>query len=203
VWPQSLPRFTRPVLLAWATEDRLFPMRLALRLAEVLPNAVVVGIDDSYTLVPEDNPARAGRSDRGIRAEQCRDVGQARQPDAAGAKMACPRIPASPPMNPLWWLGDTTTAAAGKMRSMSLAEHLADWTDGDVAQYELGRAIGLFEGASFAKFKFVFWTNNVLGNNLWEALHNLVRAGVLEYRDEPDHQFRWSPHAPVDGRTAQ
>jgi len=51
--------------------------------------------------------------------------------------------------------------------------------------------------------KFLFWTNNVLGDSLWEALHSLVRAGVLEYRDEPDHQFRWSPTAAIDARTTQ
>ena len=98
---------------------------------------------------------------------------------------------------------DLAASAAGKMRAMSLAEHLADWTDADGAQYELGRAIGLFADASFPQVKFVFWTNNVLGDSLWEALHSLVRAGVLEYRDEPDHQFRWSPTAAVDGRTTQ
>ncbi len=53
---ERLPAFGRPVLLAWAEEDRLFPLSLAHRLAEVLPNARLVAISDSYTFVPEDQP---------------------------------------------------------------------------------------------------------------------------------------------------
>lgn len=53
---EKLPEFDRPVLLAWAEEDRLFPLSLAHRLAGVLPNARVVQIADSYTFVPEDQP---------------------------------------------------------------------------------------------------------------------------------------------------
>ena len=55
---RALPRFTKPVLLAWATEDRLFPMTLARRLAATLPNATLVPIDDSYTFIPEDQPGQ-------------------------------------------------------------------------------------------------------------------------------------------------
>jgi hypothetical protein len=80
---------------------------------------------------------------------------------------------------------------------MSLNEYLADWTDVDRAQYQLGRAIGLFANVSIQEAKSVFWTDNALGNALWDALHVLVRGGVLEYRDEPDHQFRWSSTAPL------
>jgi pimeloyl-ACP methyl ester carboxylesterase len=53
---RALSGFTRPVLLAWAAEDRIFPLGLAHRLAAVLPDATVVTIDDSYTFVPEDQP---------------------------------------------------------------------------------------------------------------------------------------------------
>jgi len=53
---KALPAFTKPVLLAWTTEDRLFPLELAHRLAGLLPQATVVAIDDSYTFVPEDQP---------------------------------------------------------------------------------------------------------------------------------------------------
>jgi pimeloyl-ACP methyl ester carboxylesterase len=53
----ALGGFTRPVLLAWAPEDRLFPISLAQRLAGVLPDARVVEIADSYTFLPEDRPA--------------------------------------------------------------------------------------------------------------------------------------------------
>lgn len=54
---RQLPGFNRPVLLAWAKEDRLFPLELAYRLAALLPRATVVMIADSYTFVPEDQPA--------------------------------------------------------------------------------------------------------------------------------------------------
>jgi hypothetical protein len=47
--------------------------------------------------------------------------------------------------------------------------------------------------------KWVFWTENPLGTARWETLHSLARAGVLEYRDEPDDQFRWNSATPLDG----
>jgi len=53
---KAFPMFAKPVLLAWTTEDRLFPLELAYRLAGLLPQATVVTIDDSYTFVPEDQP---------------------------------------------------------------------------------------------------------------------------------------------------
>ena len=58
---RALPRFTKPVLLAWAEEDRLFPVELAHRLAGLLPQVTVVTIKDSYTFVPEDQPEALAR----------------------------------------------------------------------------------------------------------------------------------------------
>jgi pimeloyl-ACP methyl ester carboxylesterase len=55
---ERLRGFTRPTLLAWAHEDRLFPVTLAERLASLLPDARVVRIADSLTFVSEDQPAR-------------------------------------------------------------------------------------------------------------------------------------------------
>jgi pimeloyl-ACP methyl ester carboxylesterase len=55
---RSLRGFTKPVLLAWAAEDRLFPLTLAYRLERLLPHSTVVSIRDSYTFVPEDRPER-------------------------------------------------------------------------------------------------------------------------------------------------
>jgi pimeloyl-ACP methyl ester carboxylesterase len=52
--------FTRPVLLAWAAEDRIFPVSLARRLAERLPDARLTLIPDARTFVPEDQPAVLG-----------------------------------------------------------------------------------------------------------------------------------------------
>jgi pimeloyl-ACP methyl ester carboxylesterase len=55
---ERLEGFRRPVLLAWAREDRLFPLELAERLAARLPDARIEQIEDSYTFVPEDQPER-------------------------------------------------------------------------------------------------------------------------------------------------
>jgi pimeloyl-ACP methyl ester carboxylesterase len=54
---EKLRGFAKPVLLAWASEDKLFPLSLGRRLAEVLPDARLVEVADSYTFVPEDQPA--------------------------------------------------------------------------------------------------------------------------------------------------
>src|SRR3954467_12049024 len=53
---EALRTFDRPVLLAWAPEDKLFPIRLAHRLAALLPDAKLVEVPDSYTFVSEDQP---------------------------------------------------------------------------------------------------------------------------------------------------
>lgn len=53
---ERFPGVTVPVLLAWAREDRLFPLRLGERLNELFPNARLETIDDSYTFAPEDQP---------------------------------------------------------------------------------------------------------------------------------------------------
>jgi pimeloyl-ACP methyl ester carboxylesterase len=53
----ALGSFDRPALVAWATEDRLMPREHGRRLAQLLPHAELVEIADSYTLIPEDQPA--------------------------------------------------------------------------------------------------------------------------------------------------
>ncbi len=55
---EKLGNFTAPVLLAWAREDRFFPVAHAERLAALFPNATLELIDDSYTFVSEDQPER-------------------------------------------------------------------------------------------------------------------------------------------------
>jgi pimeloyl-ACP methyl ester carboxylesterase len=55
---ERLRDFDRPVLLAWAREDKFFPVRLAERLLERLPNGRLELIDDSYTFVPIDQPEK-------------------------------------------------------------------------------------------------------------------------------------------------
>ena len=51
-----LPEFTKPVLVAWDDRDRVFPRAHAERLAQVLPDARLRFIEDSYAFVPEDRP---------------------------------------------------------------------------------------------------------------------------------------------------
>ncbi len=55
---ERLHTFERPVLLAWAAEDRVFPVEHARRLAELFPDVRLEEIPDSYTFVPEDQPER-------------------------------------------------------------------------------------------------------------------------------------------------
>jgi pimeloyl-ACP methyl ester carboxylesterase len=47
-----------PVLIAWAPEDRFFKLANAERLAREIPNARLERIEDSYTFVSIDQPAR-------------------------------------------------------------------------------------------------------------------------------------------------
>ncbi len=58
--------FDRPALIAWAREDRFFPPAHAERLAEILPNARLEWVDDSYTFVSEDQPERLVQLIRGF-----------------------------------------------------------------------------------------------------------------------------------------
>lgn len=55
---EALRHFDKPALLAWAREDRLFPIDFAKRMVEILPQGRLELIDDSYTFVPEDQPER-------------------------------------------------------------------------------------------------------------------------------------------------
>jgi pimeloyl-ACP methyl ester carboxylesterase len=55
---ERLKSFDKPVLFAWAAEDKLFPIELPRRLASEIPNGTLEEIPDSYTFVPEDQPDR-------------------------------------------------------------------------------------------------------------------------------------------------
>jgi pimeloyl-ACP methyl ester carboxylesterase len=50
--------FSKPVLIAWAPEDRFFKLRYAERLAAAFPDARLELIEDSYSFVPVDQPER-------------------------------------------------------------------------------------------------------------------------------------------------
>jgi pimeloyl-ACP methyl ester carboxylesterase len=55
---ERLRSFDRPTLVIWAAEDRVMPPEHGRRFVELLPNARLVEVEDSYTLIPEDQPAR-------------------------------------------------------------------------------------------------------------------------------------------------
>src|SRR5205085_11963139 len=50
--------FRKPVLIAWAPEDRFFKLRYAERMAEAFPDPRLELIEDSYTFVSLDQPER-------------------------------------------------------------------------------------------------------------------------------------------------
>lgn len=53
--------FDKPVLIAWATEDRMMPIAHGRRLAQLFPDARLAEIADSYTLIPEDQPEQLSK----------------------------------------------------------------------------------------------------------------------------------------------
>ena len=55
---RGLPGFDRPALIAWARDDRVMPPEHGRRLADLLPQGQLTEVDDSYTLIPLDQPAR-------------------------------------------------------------------------------------------------------------------------------------------------
>jgi pimeloyl-ACP methyl ester carboxylesterase len=58
---ERLRGFERPALVAWAREDKLMPREHGPRLAALLPQGRLEEIEDSYTLIPEDQPERLAR----------------------------------------------------------------------------------------------------------------------------------------------
>lgn len=59
---ERLRQLDIPVLVAWASEDRLMPREHGAMLAELLPQGQLVEIEDSYTVVPQDQPAVLARA---------------------------------------------------------------------------------------------------------------------------------------------
>ena len=75
----------------------------------------------------------------------------------------------------------------------SLQESLEDWSDWDVAAFQLAVCLGLMAEGDFpTRAKHVFWSGNPLGRSLHHMLEHLAAAGALEVREEPDRQFRWN-----------
>lgn len=61
-WAEGLRSFKGPVLVAWAVEDKLMPREHGPRLAALFEDARLVEIEDSYTLIPEDQPELLART---------------------------------------------------------------------------------------------------------------------------------------------
>lgn len=57
-WSAQVGRFEGPVLVVWATADRLMPREHGRRLTELFADAQLVEVADSGTLIPEDQPER-------------------------------------------------------------------------------------------------------------------------------------------------
>lgn len=54
----SVRNFDRPALVAWAADDKFFPVEHGRRLAELMPNARFELVENSRTFIPEDQPGR-------------------------------------------------------------------------------------------------------------------------------------------------
>jgi pimeloyl-ACP methyl ester carboxylesterase len=62
----ALATFNRPVLVVWASEDRIMPPAHGPRLAAAFPYSRLIEIADSYTLIPVDQPALLADHIRGF-----------------------------------------------------------------------------------------------------------------------------------------
>jgi pimeloyl-ACP methyl ester carboxylesterase len=69
---ERLRGFDRPALVVWASEDRVMPPEHGRRLAELLPQGRLVEIEDSYTLIALDQPARLAEAIRAFTAPGAR-----------------------------------------------------------------------------------------------------------------------------------
>jgi hypothetical protein len=79
----------------------------------------------------------------------------------------------------------------------TLRDALTDWTDYDVAAYQLGRHLGAIPpGRTFGSVKTMFWVADYpLGEALVDMLDLMVRAGTL-LKDEDEERYRWNPSQP-------
>jgi pimeloyl-ACP methyl ester carboxylesterase len=59
-------RFEGPAVVVWTAEDRVMPIEHGRRLAELLPKGRLIEVDDSYTLIPLDQPAEMAAAIRAV-----------------------------------------------------------------------------------------------------------------------------------------
>jgi pimeloyl-ACP methyl ester carboxylesterase len=57
---ETFQQFAPPVLVVWASEDRLFAQSLGQRLADAFPNARLAVVPESRTFIPIDQPDALG-----------------------------------------------------------------------------------------------------------------------------------------------
>lgn len=77
----------------------------------------------------------------------------------------------------------------------TLKNLLSEWTAFDVAEFYLACALGLMKWDDWPTGtpipnKWIFWSNNPIGNMLHKTLEAIVQAGILE--ENGDNQFRWN-----------
>ena len=58
---ERLPAFSRPALVVWAAGDRVMPPEHGRRLVGLLPQGRLAEVEDSYTLIPLDQPETLAR----------------------------------------------------------------------------------------------------------------------------------------------
>ncbi|MGH3417523.1 MAG: alpha/beta fold hydrolase, partial [Actinocrinis sp.] len=59
---EAMDGFDRPACVVWAVEDRVMPLEHGRRLAAALPRGRLVEVQDSYTLIPLDQPEPLARA---------------------------------------------------------------------------------------------------------------------------------------------
>ena len=74
-----------------------------------------------------------------------------------------------------------------------MKEYIKDWTDIDWAAYRLAISLGLItEDTKFqTDAKHIFWTNNPVGNALYDTLYMFIDIGVIEINEDRD-KVRWN-----------
>lgn len=83
----------------------------------------------------------------------------------------------------------------------SLEERLSGWVDWDSAFYQVGACLGFWpefggpesHGADIWNgVKYIIWSEHPIGSAISHFMDELVAAGVLEKREEPDIAYRWN-----------
>jgi hypothetical protein len=78
-----------------------------------------------------------------------------------------------------------------------LRDELQTWVFEEEASYILGCDIGVFDGTPNL-YRLTLNMPTPISTALYKMLNELVTAGVLERRDDPEIEFRWVQGAPVD-----